>query len=250
MGIPVHASKSHLRGELIHQFGADQDAVHVGGGCVEKCFIKPTANIPLNAAHFDGFQLIKTHPFRSNIQYALAYMSSVRVTGNVVDGETTPIQCVFASDGVFGYANVSHNILRTDGHHLITINGLLEGDMFDNEFISPAEYPMKFLPARVGGNATGKHNVWLVGFKDNYYEYKDIRTDRPDLVQDLRQVVFNQHDSFLTEFDVPKFESLAAQVSNGSGAVMGQAFQEIALLCGTITNEVIKIPDREIFTYE
>lgn len=250
MGRPVSTKTENLVGELLQGFGSDQDGAHISGGIVRNCYIKPVGDIPLDDAHFDGFQLIKRHPIRRNTQYALAYMNSVRIIGNVVDGLTTPIQCVFSSDGVFGYADISHNVLRTSGYHLITINGLLEGDLVGNIFEGPAEYPMKFLPARVGGNATGKHNVWIIGFKDSHYEYKCIRTDRPDLMQDLRQIVFNQHDTFLVEFDVPKFEEIAKTVPNGGGQEMGAAFQEIAVQCGVVTNEVINIPDREIFRYE
>ena len=250
MGNPVATTKESLRGELIQGFSSDRDGIHFSGGCIANCYIKPAGNIPLDSAHFDGMQGIKTHPLRSNPQYALAFSSSIKIVSCVVDGKTTPIQCVFSSDGVWGYANVSNNILRTDGQHLITFNGLLEGDFFNNELDGPAEYPMKFLPARVGGNATGRHNIWIIGYKDNHYEYKKIRTDRPDLMQDLRRTVFNHHDTFLVEFDVPKFRAMAKTIPNAGGEIMGPAFQQLAMLCGEKTSEVIAIPDREIFIYE
>ena len=237
MGKPKHTSNTSLAAELIQGFGAGEDGVHVNGGEVFQCFVKPNPNVPLDAPHLDGFQLI--YPSPNNAQYALAFIEWFGITGSVVDGLTTPIQCIFASDGVFGRGEIHDNTLKTDGYHFISIDGLLSGSVTGNRFIGAhaADYPIKFKPARPGGNPDGEYNIWILHWKDDYYQYSVIECDTPELVQDLRQTVFNATDKFLVNFDQDKFDTLVAQVPKAGGREMGRAFQRIALQCGDLVTE-------------
>ena len=237
MGKPKHTRNSSLTAELIQGFGAGEDGVHLHGGEVFQCFVKPNPNIPLDAPHLDAFQLI--YPSPNNAQYALALIEWFGVTGSVVDGLTTPIQCIFASDGVFGHGEIHNNTLKTDGHHFISLNGLLSGSVTGNRFIGThaSDFPIKFKPARPGGNPDGEYNVWILHWKDDYYQYGAIECDTPELVQDLRQTVFNTTDKFLVNFDQEKFDDLASRVPKAGGREMGRAFQKIALECGDLVTE-------------
>lgn len=234
MNTPRHVVHTHLRSTLINSVTAVEDAIHLHKGSVRRCFIKPIPNIPLSAGHMDGVQVI---PDIGLSPYALPYLDSFEVTQTVVDGENTPIQCCFASDGVFGFAHIADNTFRTDGAHLITLNGLLSGRIVGNTFESGEQYPIKLYPARPGGNPDGAFNIWVLHFKGDRFKYQPIECDIPELMQDYRQTVFNSTDKFLINFDYDKFESLAAQVPNAGGRVMGREFQRIALLCGDLVTE-------------
>lgn len=237
MGKPKYTSNTSLAAELIQGFGAGEDGVHLYGGEVFQCFVKPNLNIPLDSPHLDGFQLI--YPSSRNEQYALALIEWFSVTSSVVDGLTTPIQCIFASDGVFGHGEVHNNTLKTDGHHFISINGLLRGSVTGNRFIGThaADYPIKFKPARPGGNPDDEYSIWVLHWLGDYYQYDTIECDTPELVQDLRQTIFNTTDKFLVNFNQEKFNTLAAQVPKAGGREMGRAFQRIALQCGDLVTE-------------
>ena len=237
MSNPLHATDTLLTGVLIQGFNEAQDAVHLSAGSISRCFIQPNQNIPLTAAHFDGIQIIPKREGKANAQYALCPLPYFKVTQSVVDGETTPIQCCFASDGIFEHAAISDNTFRTSGQHFLTISGLLSGKITGNEFSAGADKPIKLYPARPGGNPDGKFNIWILHFKDDRFKYQPIECDTPELMQDFRQSVFNTADKFLINFDYDKFESLAAQVPNAGGRVMGREFQRIALLCGDLVTE-------------
>lgn len=237
MPTPIHTTRSTLVGELIQGFDQTRDAVHLHSGSVRRCFIQPKSNIPLDTAHMDGVQIIDQQDISP---YALPYLDYFQVTQSVVDGETTPIQCCFASDGIFGYADITDNTFRTSGQHFITINGLLSGRITGNEFSEGAVNPIKLYPARPGGSPDGDFNIWILHFKGDQFSYQPIECDTPELVQDFRQTVFNKSDKFLIQFDYDKFEALAAQVPAGGGRVMGRAFQQIALQCGELVAEFTK----------
>lgn len=237
MKTPVHTVNRNLSDTLISGFDHNQDAVHLHSGSVRRCFIKPQSNIPLDAAHMDGIQIIDKKDISP---YALPLLREFSVTQTVVDGETTPIQCCFASDGLFLQADISDNTFKTSGTHFITINGLLSGTINNNAFSTGTEDGIKLYPARAGGNPDGKYNVWILSFKDAKFVYQPVECNTPDQLRDWRQVVFNKTDKFLIQFDYDKFEALAANVPAGGGREMGREFQRIALDCGTLVTEFNK----------
>lgn len=237
MSQPKRTSDILIAAELIQGFGVGEDGVHLYGGEARQCFVKPNPNIPLDSPHLDGFQLIDKSS--NNEQYALGFMKYFSINNCVVDGLTTPIQCAFAADGVFGYGEIEDNTFKTDGHHFISINGLLTGSVTGNRCIGTHadDYPIKFKPARVGGNPDSLFNVWILHWKDDYYQYGTIDCDTPDLVQDLRQSVFNTTDKFLINFDQAKFDQRKPFISATGGRAMGRALQRIALECGDLITE-------------
>ena len=213
------------------------DAIHLHSGEVSRCFIRPQENIPLDAAHLDGIQLISKEANRPNGQYALGRIASAKIIDNVVEGATTPIQPIFSSDGIIEYADIQGNNLTTDGSHFITLNGLLSGNISGNKFhnVKEGNKPIKLYPARVGGNPDGKGNIWVLSFKGDT-EYLPIETDQPELVQDFRKIAFNETDTFLENFDESKFDQMAGMVESSGGRMMGREFQKMALSCGDIVS--------------
>ena len=214
--------------------GFTDDPLHLRGGSLRLCFFKP-GDVPPKKQHFDATQLI---PGTQNMQYALAAIDTATIEGCVYDGEGKPLQCAFASDGLIHDIEVYGCFFKTSSTHYITLSGLCTGRFFGNTFTGDEAKSMKFYPARVGGRPDEDvPQVFILHFKDDAFNYRTIETDRPDLVQDFRQVVFNTTDKFLINFDKEKFDGLAGQVPKAGGREMGRAFQKIALQCGDLVTE-------------
>lgn len=237
MKTPVHTVTQNLSDTLVSGFDHTQDAVHLHSGSVRRCFIQPKPNIPLDEAHMDGVQIIDK---KGVSPYALPLLPEFSVAQTVVDGDTTPIQCCFASDGLFGCADISDNTFKTSGDHFITLAGLLSGRIDNNVFSAGTKNAIKLYPARAGGNPDGEYNVWILSFKDEKFVYQPVECNTPDQLRDWRQTVFNSTDKFLINFDYDKFKTLADEVPAGGGREMGREFQRIALQCGALVTEFNK----------
>ena len=223
----VLSVESELNGELITEFS--DDAIHLrSNGKVVRCHLVPKKGV--RKAHFDAIQLIHKSP--NNRQYALGEVRNAQVIGCVVEGSGTKVQCAFGSDGVYHNITVQHNTFSTDGEHYVTLNGLISGNISSNTFIGDAAKPIKLYPARIGGNPDGEFSVWVLDLP-----YQLIESDQPELIQDLRQVVFNDTDKFVVDIDWVKFDRMIEEVPANGGRTMGREFQRIALECGTVVTE-------------
>lgn len=216
-----------VNGELISGFV--DDAIHLrSNGKVVRCHLTPKAGI--EKAHFDAIQLI--HKSNNNRQYALGEVNDAEVVGCVVAGRGTKVQCVFGSDGLYHNILIQHNTFSTGGEHYITLNGLVSGNISSNTFHGVTGKPIKLYPARIGGNPDGAFNVWVLDLP-----YQKIESDQPEMIQDLRQVVFNTTDKFLVDIDWAAFDRMVAEVPTTGGRNMGREFQRIAITCGRVVTE-------------
>ena len=216
-----------VNGKLITGF--TNDAIHLRShGQVVRCHLVPKMGV--SVAHFDAIQLIHKSP--DNRQYALGEVRDAKVIGCVVEGAGTKVQCAFGSDGVYHNITIQHNTFSTSGDHYITLNGLISGDISSNTFPDATGKPIKLYPARIGGNPDGEFNVWVLDLP-----YQPIESDQPELIQDLRQVVFNDTDKFVVDIDWDKFNTMVGDVPASGGRNMGREFQRIALECGKVVAE-------------
>lgn len=135
------------------------------------------------AAHHDAIQLIPPKTTDKNRRLRIGtqeqdWVTGDQMTGTVLENVTvegcsirspfSPLQGIFAGDGLFNNLNLLGNHIQTAGDHSITINGLLSGQISDNILQAVNDNPpvIRLYPARIGGNLAEEGLVYILGFAD------------------------------------------------------------------------------------
>lgn len=168
---------------IIELVGKQVDAVHIcwGGSRVRNIDIQDLRLY--KAAHRDAIQLIppKTTDKDRRLRIGAQEQDWVvgdQMTGTVLENVTvegcsirspfSPLQGIFAGDGLFNNLKLLGNHIQTAGDHSITINGLLSGQISDNilQAVNDKAPVIRLYPARIGGNLAEEGLVYILDFAD------------------------------------------------------------------------------------
>ncbi|MBN2694719.1 hypothetical protein JXR93_08655 [bacterium] len=133
-------------------------------------------------AHRDAIQLI---PYPLDSQYRVSQFAGDIMQNILIDENSIfskgELQGVFASDGAFRNLKIRNNKISIKGKHVITINGMLSGEISNNRDLKGVllnKSDIILNPIRVGGEA----NIYILGFNNgdrkpnhpDYYIYEKI----------------------------------------------------------------------------
>lgn len=168
---------------VIELLGKQTDAVRIcwGGNHIRNLNIQDLRLY--KAAHHDAIQLIppKTTDRQRRLRVGDQEQDWVvgdQMTGTVLENVTvencsirspsSPLQGIFAGDGLFNNLRLLGNHVQTASDHSITINGLLSGEISDNVLQAVNDKPpvIRLYPARIGGNLAEEGLVYILDFAD------------------------------------------------------------------------------------
>ena len=215
----------------------DREGFHIFDGILESSFaqyfnwmiqgvnknllqqnIMKKANELAQMAHRDAIQLI---PFSQTVsRFAGATMHYVQVMGNRITSKGS-LQGIFATDGSFKQLHICNNSIDIQGHHTISISGMLSGIIdgnTDSEMQLLPKEKITLWPLRIGGGA----NIYILGFKnanhltpddDEYYAYEKIIGSQ--VITDLRKIAVNKANASNWEnVDMPALQARYNGVSD------------------------------------
>lgn len=164
-------------------------------------------------AHVDVVQGIGKWAGRYNTQFACACLDRLVVRDCKMESPGKA-QLVFCSDGGMTNVGIHDNVMDTRSQHFIS-GCIISGQIYNNRDSSGKLVPIHLYPMRVGGNADGKFNIFILSFKDNTIEYMPkeqlVLDDTLDHVTDYRFGVGKRPgDVYLYGFDVVEYKSTVA----------------------------------------
>ena len=156
-------------------------------------------------AHNDFIQII---PKRSgggfNTQFSCALISGISISSNTFTSKGK-WQSIFCSDGLVRDISIFNNIFNTpNANHFISLNGVLSGNFSKNINNVGDAVRVHLGNARIGGNASGRRNVWVLSFSDSQYIYQEVSCKN---LNDERgkAIKHSPDDIFLYNFDLDGF---------------------------------------------
>lgn len=185
LGLPIACMDKVAAKDIaaIDLVGKQTDAVRIcwGGNHLRNLSIQDLRLY--KAAHRDAIQLIppKTTDKQRRLRVGDQEQDWVvgdQMTGTMLENVTvencsirspySPLQGIFAGDGLFTNLRLLGNRVQTAGDHSITINGLLSGEIADNvlQAVNDKTPVIRLYPARIGGNLAEEGLVYLLGFAD------------------------------------------------------------------------------------
>lgn len=122
-------------------------------------FIPPTKTDPVKKAA-DG------SPCRLEDQMAGAMLENIYIDHCQITAEKASMQGIFSSDGFLKNVRLINNSIKTQAAHIITLNGLLSGEIRGNKLATSGTSParIQLYSGRIGGSLAEEGLVWVLSF--------------------------------------------------------------------------------------